>query len=824
VALRFRDSVYGGIELPEAVEPFVRLPEFVRLRGVGLSNVDSLEFKDFAGPSRWEHGLAVAALAFRCASKRGLGLRETYTLGLAGLLHDVATPPFAHTAEYVLSDFDHEVETQRLLSERVSADNAPGLAVFESELPQFRGACAALSRRLRTKIDPDEVAELIVGNGAHGYLVAGTVDLDNADNVVRAALSLGLDVRRELPQEIADWLAKTDGPPLDLASHPEPCVQEWLRAREELYRAFFDASEMELGRQAFLQHIMRRALDAGLPRRALVWNTEEGFLAAAAACQGFSPPSDDARGPSPNTLAELVRHYRLLTPLHPVFHLAVEDGRTAEALSLPQAVRWIERAFETESLEVSILVIRRRALAEVSQLVSEPAGAILGFKLGSAPAWSQLPTWLQRELPAASSGRTLARGIARVLHGELRVWAEKRPWLAEAPTLGETVTSRLAATTDWHFRLTRNEGIHPYPSTFVHAIPATLIAALGVRGELVLDPFGGTGQTALEAVRAGGRGISNDLSSVATLVARSRLGFLGAAERARLRRLDREGLAAYAAQPIPDFPLRDKWHHPETQAEIAVALGCARSQELKATRDFLTACLSGLLPDLTGRRGKQHGWFADSTPLPRGVEEPPYVPALELFVQRIHRNLDRVERLYASLESPEASAETVLGRATVTQFDARAVLPADLGLEPHEVAAIVTSPPYLGMADYTLGQRLSYYWLSASAELDAEYKNEIGARRRRFNHEVAYETYVADLARFAERCWLLVADGGYVAMVLGASSAKAFKDRDALGAVSEGFRRSGFESIWSGRRRIHWHRNHGYQRLHEEDILVFRRL
>ncbi len=31
---------------------------------------------------------------------------------LAALLHDVGTPPFAHTAEYVLDGFDHEIEAR----------------------------------------------------------------------------------------------------------------------------------------------------------------------------------------------------------------------------------------------------------------------------------------------------------------------------------------------------------------------------------------------------------------------------------------------------------------------------------------------------------------------------------------------------------------------------------------------------------------------------------------------------------------------------------------------------------------------------------------
>ncbi|MBW2342377.1 MAG: hypothetical protein JRF50_18935 [Deltaproteobacteria bacterium] len=43
--------------------------------------------------------------------------------------------------------------------------------------------------------------------------------------------------------------------------------------------------------------------------------------------------------------------------------------------------------------------------------------------------------------------------------------------------------------------------LHPYPSKFIPQIPGNLISRLSLRGELVLDPFGGSGTTALEAVR-----------------------------------------------------------------------------------------------------------------------------------------------------------------------------------------------------------------------------------------------------------------------------------------------------------------------------------
>ena len=138
--IQFSDLLYGRIDLPHWLGGFIRIPEFVRLRGVRLSNVDSIDFKDFGSANRWEHGIAVAYLAWRCGEYRRLPMKQRIELTLAALLHDVATPPFAHTAEFVLDGFSHELETQRVLSEIPTDSSSPDMPVFGSSLPQFNTA------------------------------------------------------------------------------------------------------------------------------------------------------------------------------------------------------------------------------------------------------------------------------------------------------------------------------------------------------------------------------------------------------------------------------------------------------------------------------------------------------------------------------------------------------------------------------------------------------------------------------------------------------------------------------------------------------------
>ena len=61
-------------------------------------------------------------------------------------------------------------------------------------------------------------------------------------------------------------------------------------------------------------------------------------------------------------------------------------------------------------------------------------------------------------------------------------------------------------------------GLHPYPAKFIPQIPGYCIRLLSAPGELVLDPFGGSGTTALEAIRLGRRALSIDANPVGTLI------------------------------------------------------------------------------------------------------------------------------------------------------------------------------------------------------------------------------------------------------------------------------------------------------------------
>jgi hypothetical protein len=140
---------------------------------------------------------------------------------------------------------------------------------------------------------------------------------------------------------------------------------------------------------------------------------------------------------------------------------------------------------------------------------------------------------------------------------------------------------------DWAFRLDDTgfltHDIHPYPGKFIPQVPGTLIATLSARGELVFDPFGGSGTTALEAIRLGRRALSADANPLSAIIGRAKTANIDRAAAQELSAF-RSSIAAqlfalpmdplrliseYAAH-APTIPNRAKWYADTAFGELCL--------------------------------------------------------------------------------------------------------------------------------------------------------------------------------------------------------------------------------------------------------------
>lgn len=302
--------------------------------------------------------------------------------------------------------------------------------------------------------------------------------------------------------------------------------------------------------------------------------------------------------------------------------------------------------------------------------------------------------------------------------------------------------------------------LHWFPGNFIPQIPAALIQVLSRPGETVLDPFSGSGTTAVEALRLGRKAVASDRLSPCMLIAHAKLALMrnGLDKRRRNEiisaltfehecKTDRIGTKGEGGSPE-----LLNWYTSDTLAQLRYLWTFVENENAEL-RPILLAVFSDILFDCastkggntsTGKTRRHHwGWVADNVRPKTLVEH----NAVGLF-------RDRLAGLEADI-LPE-SAEAIIMQQDVRQ----------MALADASVNLVVTSPPYLGMIDYTHANRLLYLWMGWS--IAAERRYEIGARFTRKRNS-AEEDYHAAMDQSCKEIARVLKPKGFCALVLGAS-------------------------------------------------------
>ena len=240
--------------------------------------------------------------------------------------------------------------------------------------------------------------------------------------------------------------------------------------------------------------------------------------------------------------------------------------------------------------------------------------------------------------------------------------------------------------------------LSPYIGKTKSSMAASLISQFTSDGDLIYDPFSGSGSIALEAWIAGRRVVANDLSPYASLLTRAKLFPYHSLEGA-LRDIEYDSAEVTDVRADVDLRKIPEWvrqfFHPETLRETL-----AWTNVLKRRRRwFLLASLLGIL------HHQRPGFL--SFPSSHTV---PYLRA-----KKFPRS--RFPKLYeyrAVRDRLESKVKRAFRRVPGLDFNlARACFSQDAGtlVPPGPVDAIVTSPPYMRLLDYGRDNRLRLWFL-----------------------------------------------------------------------------------------------------------------
>lgn len=104
--------------IPPFLEKYLNVPSLIRLKnisylcGMDYASKDIYDFKE--NISRYDHSLTVALLTWKFTNDK--------LSTLAGLFHDIATPCFSHTIDYMNKDYETQESTEEYTEEIIKND------------------------------------------------------------------------------------------------------------------------------------------------------------------------------------------------------------------------------------------------------------------------------------------------------------------------------------------------------------------------------------------------------------------------------------------------------------------------------------------------------------------------------------------------------------------------------------------------------------------------------------------------------------------------------------------------------------------------------
>lgn len=297
--------------------------------------------------------------------------------------------------------------------------------------------------------------------------------------------------------------------------------------------------------------------------------------------------------------------------------------------------------------------------------------------------------------------------------------------------------------------------LHVYPAKFPPSVPRFLLDNYAKRGDLVLDPFCGSGTTLVESRLKGIDCVGVDVNGLAALLSKVKATPLSPTQfmtvhsfrKALLNHTFEWGFIGRPKIKIKRLEGVEHWFQGNVAEELTVISRWIEDVEDKIVQDYLRIVLSSIIVKVSNQESDTR-FAAISKNLPDGY-------AVQQFLSKLENFTSRFETLVEKLDTNS--------KLTVVNADSR-----DLNfIESGSINLIITSPPYANTYDYYLYHKFRKRWL----DLDVRFAqfNEIGSRREYSSLKKSPQKWKDDLLQcFAEMNRVLVS-GGLAFIVIGDS-------------------------------------------------------
>jgi len=235
-----KDSVHDHIAVDGVAAALLDTPPVQRLRRVSQLGTVSLVYPS-ANHTRFEHSLGVYHLADRALAQLGVGGDRGERVRAAAMLHDVGHAPYSHNIE-------------DLIHRRTGK--------YHDDVAAIVGAGRVADVLADHGLSPARVTDLIAGEGRLGQLIAGELDVDRMDYLVRDAHHTGVPYGTIDTGRLVGALRYVDGR-LVLDEGNVQTAESLLLARALMNPTVYSHHVARISK-SMLRHASERLLEAGI--------------------------------------------------------------------------------------------------------------------------------------------------------------------------------------------------------------------------------------------------------------------------------------------------------------------------------------------------------------------------------------------------------------------------------------------------------------------------------------------------------------------------------------------------------------------------------
>ncbi|MGI6369795.1 MAG: site-specific DNA-methyltransferase [Ignavibacteria bacterium] len=351
-------------------------------------------------------------------------------------------------------------------------------------------------------------------------------------------------------------------------------------------------------------------------------------------------------------------------------------------------------------------------------------------------------------------------------------------------------------------------GYYTYPAKFIPQLAERLIKENSKEGDIVIDPFMGSGTTIVEAIVNNRIGIGTDINEIAFLLSKVKTTPIKntelVTEYAKFEKdlpYKLDGRFDYflseAQKYIPENERIDYWFLPEQKDKLSVIFAQILEIENKNVQNFYLIAFAQILKSCSI-------WLQKSVKPTRDHKKKVYEP-LTLFLRQSKKMIKKHHEFDKKLS--ENIKENIDLYRNVSCGDSR-----NLNCETEKASLIVTSPPYVTSYEYADLHQLPSLWFGYLKDLPefrqkfigSAYKNRENVDlRSNLANEIVSElknkkqnevkNYFADMLESFEETKRVLKHGGRACIVIGNTEFQGVKIKNAE-VFQEQFHNIGFKT------------------------------